>query len=482
MATRSTNVFDVVAKSMHLPDETSSRCDRVRQTLSDQFLCFTRRRLHLDGLRRFVEDTCFQTMIFWLIVANSLCITISTNHAVSQSFDAYDARSMGKIQQPGRLERFTAFEKAFAVIFSVEMALRLLAHEGGYFLSLWNTGELCAVVSTVWSTFSKTENEHLIQTANVMVVLRFVRPERLLLVVGLLRFVPRVRSVHLRLLVIACKTSIGALCWATVLLVCLLLLSSVVFVHGAKTYVDDASPSDPLVEDLREHFRSMPIAMLTLFVCLLGEADFKGIINMLRKVGQLYLVLFIALLLFLTLSVANVIAGVFVADAIDVAKRDREINMRAQMMEARQNMKDLYDLWSVLDVHQQRSLTRDQFRMQMRSLEVKKEFSKCKLDVTDIDAFFNLMDAEQSGEVDVEEFIVGCMRVRGMSNEVDTGITIQETKLLAQRMHKTLKTIQKQSGDIQSELQHLSGRLVIVEAARSPSAEAERPSQIGVGL
>jgi len=462
-ATRSPRAFDEVAKSMHLPSNASVLYDQMVQTWCRASLFFNRRRLRMDGLKRVVEDDRFQALIFWLIVFNSLRITVSTHNAVTESFDAYDARSRGMVPQSTGLRWVMVCEEAFAVIFSVEMALRLLAHEGGYFSNLWNAGELCAVVTMVWSTYSPART--LTSIANAMVVLRFVRPERLLLVVGYLRFAPQIGGVHLRLLLLACKTSIGALCWATVLLICLLLLSSIVFVQGATTYVDDASPLDPLVEDLREHFRSVPITMLTLFVCLLGEADFKAVIHLLSKVSLWYLVLFIALLLFLTLSVTNVIVGVFVSDAIEVAKNDREINMRDQMLEAKQNMNDLKELWSVLDVNQQQALTLDQFREQMRRPDVKQLFSKFKLDTSDAEGFFNLMDADRTGEVDVEEFIVGCMRVRGMSNDVDTGMTVQETKVLAKRMHRTMKTIQKQSATVQSELQGLSNRLVNIELA-----------------
>lgn len=463
MATRTPRLFDLFATTLHFPTTASIRYDSMLQSWRTASLFLTRRRLRLDGLRRFVEHNGFQTTIFLLIVANSLLIGISAHLAITESFDAYDARSQGMVRPQGRLGWVRSCEEVFAVTFSVEMALRLLAHEGEYFLSLWNTGELCAVVSTVSNTFSP--NLTPTSLANAMVLLRFVRPERLLLVVSYLRFAPQVGGMHLRLLVLACKTSIGALGWATVLLACLLLLSSIVFVQGASTYVDDASPSDPFVEDLREHFRSMPKTMLTLFVCLLGEADFKSIINVLRKVGHWYLFLFIALLLFLTLSVANVIVGVFVSDAIQVAKNDREITMRDQMLEARQNMNDLNDLWFVLELNHQQSLTRDQFRVQMRRPDVRQFLAKFKLDATDVDALFDLMDVDQTGEVDVEEFIVGCMRVRGMSNEVDTGITVQETKMLAKRIHRTMKTIQKQSVSVQSELRSLSCRMVHLELA-----------------
>jgi len=188
---------------------------------------------------------------------------------------------------------------------------------------------------------------------------------------------------------------------------------------------------------------------------------------MLRKVGLGYFLFFVALMLFLTLSVANIIAGVFVSDAIEFAKCDREITLRGQMLEARQNMNDLHSLWCVLDVHQQQSLTRQQFHDQMRRPAVKQCCAKCNLDSSNVDALFNLIDVHHAGAVDMEEFIVGCMRVKGMSSEVDTGITVQETNTLTKHMNHAMKTLQTQVTTVQGELQSIAGTLHRMESVTS---------------
>ena len=58
-------------------------------------------------------------------------------------------------------------------------------------------------------------------------------------------------------------------------------------------------------------------------------------------------------------------------------------------------------------------------------------FNLFELDVRDAISFFYLLDADHSGGVDVEEFVMGCLRVRGQANMIDLEISVQEIKRMA---------------------------------------------------
>ena len=108
----------------------------------------------------------------------------------------------------------------------------------------------------------------------------------------------------------------------------ILFLFAVVFISVGTDYIDGAGRDDALVDGLREHFESVPVAMLSLFLSLLGEADFKEIITLLFSIDAAYCVLFLLFVLFATLALANIIAGIFIAEAMETAGQDREIRQR----------------------------------------------------------------------------------------------------------------------------------------------------------
>merc|ERR1740121_2840658 len=41
------------------------------------------------------------------------------------------------------------------------------------------------------------------------------------------------------------------------------------------------------------------------------------------------------------------------------------------------------------------------------------------LEISDVDAFFNLLDYDGNGAVDIDEFTLGCMRLKGTARSLD---------------------------------------------------------------
>merc|ERR1712122_296489 len=70
----------------------------------------------------------------------------------------------------------------------------------------------------------------------------------------------------------------------------------------------------------------------------------------------------------------------------------------------------------------------------------------------DAKSFFARLDVDGSGAVDIEEFVVGCLRMHGKSNAIDMEISIQETKTLANAIARTVQ-------GTASSIRHVTDRL-----------------------
>lgn len=55
----------------------------------------------------------------------------------------------------------------------------------------------------------------------------------------------------------------------------------------------------------------------------------------------------------------------------------------------------------------------------MEDVDVKTYFEALELSIDDVWTFFRLLDGDDGQEIDVEEFIYGCMRLRGEAKALD---------------------------------------------------------------
>lgn len=66
------------------------------------------------------------------------------------------------------------------------------------------------------------------------------------------------------------------------------------------------------------------------------------------------------------------------------------------------------------------------FEEKINSPEVREYFQSLGLDVWDAWSFFKMLDLDESGAVDMEEFLMGCLRVRGQAKAIDISKIIHD--------------------------------------------------------
>ena len=70
--------------------------------------------------------------------------------------------------------------------------------------------------------------------------------------------------------------------------------------------------------------------------------------------------------------------------------------------------------------------------------EIKLSFHTLGLEVSDTERFFRLLDVDQSEQIQIEEFVMGCIRLHGKSSTMDIEFLIQEAKQMIKRvLHET---------------------------------------------
>merc|ERR1712136_361587 len=128
----------------------------------------------------------------------------------------------------------------------------------------------------------------------------------------------------------------------------------------------------------------------------------------------------------------NIITGIFVKEAMDMAHLDRDLKV----------------LFERIDADGGGTMSLEEFEAHMESDELRVLFSLIGLDVEDAVSFFKVLDVDGSNELQIEDFVTGCMRHKGNST-MDLECSVMDIK-------KMVKKHTWAFSDLSGQLQHVA--------------------------
>jgi Ca2+-binding EF-hand superfamily protein len=129
-------------------------------------------------------------------------------------------------------------------------------------------------------------------------------------------------------------------------------------------------------------------------------------------------------------AVANIVNGVFVDGAIELAKRDRTTMMQKQRERDENKESHLVDLLTIMDSDGDNLITDEEFLESLEKQEIRDYISALDVEINDAKEFFQLLDADGSGQVDIIEFVTGMQKFRGEAKSIDIHMMLHENRKL----------------------------------------------------
>merc|ERR1719446_592574 len=129
----------------------------------------------------------------------------------------------------------------------------------------------------------------------------------------------------------------------------------------------------------------------------------------------------------------NVVTGVFIDSVMNNAKRESESR----------TMQHLQNLFSKMDVTENCEIEWEDFERQLGGREMQAFFKTIDVDVSHARGLFELLDMDDSGIVDVNEFMDGCLRIwhpargldlRMIARDINRIERLVEKQIMASRM------------------------------------------------
>merc|ERR1712032_763285 len=155
------------------------------------------------------------------------------------------------------------------------------------------------------------------------------------------------------------------------------------------------------------------------------------------------LVFFLPFILVVSISLMNLVTAVIVQGALEQGNQDREAQGRYKQHRLKQMLPGLRDLFKALDANGDGTVTLEELEDSPAELKQKlEEF----MQADSVAELFEMVDVDDSGEVDIDEFCDGIARV------VTANTSVENIRML------------KQMSITRRELHDLEGRIVDLES------------------
>lgn len=327
--------------------------------------------------------------------------------------------------------------RIFTAWFVIEVIMRIGA-EGSRFCCTkdwsWNIFDLVVVGSDMAETVIEIvvgDESEALGGFIALRVLRVLRITRAIRVVRLVRFFR-----ELRMMVYSILRSGTCLVWSLVMLYLIIFIFGIYFTQSVTFYRKEEAQSgysqddvmEALLEDLRRMFGGIMPSHYTLFQAICGGVSWGEISDRLIKIHWSNGVIFCFFVFFTVFSVMNIITGIFVDTATHAAHADREEVIQGQLESEDATLWQLRSIFNEADNESSGTITADEFEELLEDQRVKAHMRALGLEIHEARGLFTLLDMDHCGDVFIDEFVTGCMRLKGNAKTLDMQMLMYENK------------------------------------------------------
>lgn len=307
-------------------------------------------------------------------------------------------------------------EVIFALIFTAELCFRVYIHRFDHFKHMMNIFDFLLVALTILDTFilAPMSNGGSVRVVGALRVIRMMR------LVRLIRLLPRFKE--LWLIVNGLAHSLKTLGWVSLLLMVTLYFFAIFATQqiGQNDEIyNEYFEKTGGVWDHEIYFGTVPRSMFTLFqICTLDNWS-ENIARHVKKQQPGMEWLFVTFIIFTTFGLLNLVVGVIVENTLASAKVNETKMKKKREKDRMRILNHLREFFEQSDEDGSGTLTIDEVQQAMKDPEAMNKLKLIDLPLEDPHEIFSLLDVDQSGELSIDEFISGCMRIKGNAKSKD---------------------------------------------------------------
>jgi len=328
-------------------------------------------------------------------------------------------------------------ENVFVVIFVVEMIIKIWCHREAYFKQMWNLIDFCLVMMAIIDVWilAALSSKGSLKSFSVLRVIRMLRLARLIRLLKVFK--------ELWLVVSGLMESMKTLGWVSVLLILFVYVCGIFTTmqvgHNADIYRDYKLLSGGW--DHEEYFGTVARSMYTLFQMITLESWSSGIARHVVTNQTEMMLFFLVFLLFSHYGLLNLVVGVIVENTLSNARNNEDKIKQEQDKEQKRTLEHLKDIFKLADEDGSGDLDRGEFFRCLSNPEVEKKMKLIKLPIAEAKNLFSVLDADGQGSLSIDEFIGGCLRLKGSAKSKDLLSVQIQVESLAKKMDDLESTL-----------------------------------------
>jgi len=361
-------------------------------------------------MQKFVHSAIFRGVVSIIIVVNAMTLGLMTQSRTQAVIAGKQASPM-----------WDALETCFSCFFLLELLLRFAAERMSFLIGAnwrWNYFDMLIVATSFVDLLAASA-----PNVSVSRILRIVQFVRILRVVRVMRFVK-----SLRLMLIQMLASMWHLVWIAFFLIFILYSSAIFFMSG----ITEAYPSagEDMQALMHEYYGSVLETMLSLFMSVSGGDDWANRMQPFRSTMPMYLVGFVIFILAMLFGMLNIFVAAFCECAAEASRRDRDAIVEHELCRAQTIAADIKGFFMEADKDVSGCVSAAELHTHLQNDRMKAFFASLEIDVTQAEDLFFLLDTDDSGSIKLDEFLGGCMRLRGAASSMDVNLLLWESEKL----------------------------------------------------
>eukprot|EP00927_Polykrikos_kofoidii_P014108 TRINITY_DN16151_c0_g2_i1.p1 TRINITY_DN16151_c0_g2~~TRINITY_DN16151_c0_g2_i1.p1 ORF type:complete len:817 (-),score=141.86 TRINITY_DN16151_c0_g2_i1:13-2463(-) len=346
----------------------------------------------------FIKSDRFEQITAMVVITSTIFLGVQTNAQAAYPND-------------GESTVFKVIDVLFAIFFTVEVVIRIVVHEiNGFFWGpgrKWNRFDFTIVVFTNVDLFLRLSirGTDFYTALESLGFLRLMRLGKLLRVLRMVGLIP-----ELKMMVYLISASFHSFIWALILMMLMIFVVSVYFTEVVAKMVRD----DILAQDeVSPMWGTIGSSVLSLFQAISGGDDWSVFMEPLGadptfmgSTNIMFFSFYVAFMIFVTM---NLVTGVFVEGAQRLISEDKDAEF----------LKKTQALFGISDTDGNLEISYSEFQELIAADEINEYFISCDFNRNAASGLFQLLDADQSGSLSLDEFVGGCLRLRSVARCVD---------------------------------------------------------------
>lgn len=396
------------------------------------------------ALVRLAESKVFELLVTAVIIVNAVSIGVQSQVNIGHALSPSGAGPSTNL--------FSTAGGVFTAFYSFEILVKAGGFRRNFVMGAdwrWNLFDAFLVVTALYETIADLARDSGSNAGSVFMVLRLLRLLKLLRLVRLMR-----AFAELRVMLLCIVGSARTLFWTVLMLGLIMYLFGLCFIEALSSALATGNVSEETRNDIAEHWGSVTLAMVTLFEAISGGNDWANLAKPLKSAGTHYYLLFIFYIAFLTISVLNVLTGIFVDAAMavmtigddELCKDDEHgnssANLNAALMLSGEDGRGEDGFETVPP--EEACITWEAFAKHADDPLVFEFLDDHDLRISDAHVVFSrLARLSKTGDVLVGDFVSGCINLRGLAKSFDLSCMSFQMKTLTAQVDELAKMVSK---------------------------------------